>query len=154
MRWPPSEEVTMRGETSGETDLKILIDSMHPELSSEQYVFCTTQRNLKEIAEWHPWAIITEQEAITVIVRRETADENGLPYESVFRRITLNVHSSLDAVGLTAAVSTKLTRSGISANMVAGYYHDHIFIQNEKADVALHLLSEMAEGQTPQGKNR
>jgi uncharacterized protein len=135
---------------SGETDLKVLIDSMHPELSQEEYVFCTTQRNLKDVAAWHPWAIIREQEAITVIVRRETAEENELSYGSVFRRITLNIHSSLDAVGLTAAVSSKLARSGISANMVAAYYHDHIFVQNEKADLALHLLSELAEGQTSQ----
>ena len=54
------------------------------------------------------------------------ADESGLSYESIFSKITLEIHSSLDAVGLTAAFSNKLTSYGISANVVAGYYHDHI----------------------------
>ena len=73
----------------------------------------------------------------TLIVSVDAADKAQLAYESTFKQITLTVHSSLDAVGLTAAVSTKLTSHGISANVVAAYYHDHIFVQTEKADKAL-----------------
>jgi len=61
------------------------------------------------------------------------------------RQITLTVHSSLEAVGLTAAFATELTRHGISANVVAGYYHDHIFVgagDAERAVAALQGLSE------------
>ncbi len=67
--------------------------------------------------------------------RQEAAEKAQLAYESKFNQITLTVHSSLDAVGLTAAVATKLASYGISANVVAAYYHDHIFVQTEKADV-------------------
>ena len=62
---------------------------------------------------------------------------------SVFRLISLHVHSSLDAVGLTAAFSTALGNAGISANVVAAYYHDHIFVPTDKADKALNVLQGM-----------
>lgn len=58
----------------------------------------------------------------------------------MFRGITLTIHSSLDAVGITAAVSTKLAEQGISANVIAAYYHDHIFVQAEKAELAIEAL--------------
>lgn len=65
-------------------------------------------------------------------------------YESLFKQITLTVYSSLDALGLTAAVARKLASHGISANVVAAYYHDHIFVQKEKADEALLALKELS----------
>ena len=65
-------------------------------------------------------------------------------YESIFKCITLKVHSSLETVGLTAAVSNKLAERGISANVIAAYFHDHIFVQAEKADVALSALNEFS----------
>ena len=71
-----------------------------------------------------------------MILRRETARKNGIAVDSVFRLISLHVHSSLNAVGLTAAISTKLAGEGISANVVAAY-HDHIFVPSQQADRAL-----------------
>ncbi len=62
---------------------------------------------------------------------------------SVFPLISLHVHSSLDAVGLTAAFSTALGNAGISANVVAAYYHDHIFVPTDKAEKALNVLQGM-----------
>jgi hypothetical protein len=61
-----------------------------------------------------------------------------------FKGISLTVHSSLDAVGLTAAFSSKLAEHGISANVFAGYYHDHIFVQSELAQSAIEALNEIA----------
>jgi uncharacterized protein len=65
---------------------------------------------------------------------------------TLFRRIILQVHSSLDAVGLTAAVSSKLTERGISANVIAAFYHDHIFIPAERAHEAVEALRELVGG--------
>jgi hypothetical protein len=53
------------------------------------------------------------------------------------------VHSSLETVGLTAAFSTKLGEHGISANVIAGYYHDHIFVQSDLAKSAIDALHEL-----------
>jgi hypothetical protein len=59
--------------------------------------------------------------------------------------ITLNIHSSLEAVGFMAAVSGKLTEKGISVNPVSGFYHDHCFVPLGREEEATNLLEEMAE---------
>jgi len=89
-----------------------------------------------------PLACFVEEEGLTLIVSVASAEKAQLAYEGKFKQITLTVHSSLDAVGLTAAVATKLASYDISANVVAAYYHDHIFVQTEKADEALMALNE------------
>ena len=90
-----------------------------------------------------PIAAVTEREGLTLVIPKSKADESGISYESVFRCITLTVHSSLDAVGLTAAFSSKLAEHGISANVVAGYFHDHIFVQRELAEKAIEAIGEL-----------
>ena len=69
-----------------------------------------------------------EAEGYTVVLNRQVADSLALDYNFVASWITLTVHSALDAVGLTAAFSNALAQNGISCNVVAGYYHDHIFV--------------------------
>ncbi len=130
---------------TGENDLEKLLASMSPELSDGEYVFCTFQNAIYgDYAELEPIASAEETEGLTLIIPKHKADENNLTYESVFRCITLTIYSSLDAIGLTAAFSNKLTEHGISANVIAGYYHDHIFVQNEHAGRAIDALSEFA----------
>ena len=97
----------------------------------------------KQIADLQPISVFKENEGISLVIDRKTADENDIPYDSVFRLISLHVHSSLDAVGLTSAFSTALGNAGISANVVAAYYHDHIFVPTDKAEVALNVLQGM-----------
>ena len=130
---------------TGENDLEKLLASMSPELSDGEYVFCTFQNAIYgDYAELEPIASAEETEGLTLIIPKHKADENNLTYESVFRCITLTIYSSLDAIGLTAAFSNKLTEHGISANVIAGYYHDHIFVQYEHAERAIDVLSEFA----------
>ena len=74
------------------------------------------------------------------MIPRDRADKEGISYQSIFKRITLNIYSSLEAVGLTAAVSTLLAEPGISANMIAAYYHDHIFVSAADAERTVALL--------------
>lgn len=130
---------------TGETNLEKLLANLSPELMDGDYVFCTF-RNARygDYPELEPISAIEEAEGLTLIIPKSKADENSLDYESVFKGITLSVHSSLDAIGLTAAFSSKLSGSGISANVVAGYYHDHIFVQRELAASALRALQELA----------
>jgi hypothetical protein len=131
---------------SGEKKLKNLIACMMPILIENEYVFGTLKTfSVEKLALLTPIATFQEKEGLTVVVQKEKADENQLPYSGVFRCITLNVHSSLDAVGLTAAVSTKLTHSNISANVIAAYYHDHVFIASKDAEKALQKLNDLVQ---------
>ena len=82
---------------------------------------------------------------MTVVVSKIKAEKHKLSYDTIFNKITLEVHSSLEAVGLTAAISTALASCNISANVVAGYYHDHIFIPKDKADLALETLERLTK---------
>lgn len=128
----------------GETNLAILLKSMHPILNAGEYVFCTTYT----IDQINPSAIVSffkEKEGITLILERKTADELGLDYSFIAAWITLTVHSSLDAVGLTAAFSNALARENISCNVVAGYYHDHIFVSQDDAEKAMETLKQIIE---------
>ncbi len=120
-----------------------LLNSISPELIEGEYVFCTIPNGkYGDYRDLSPLASFIEAEGLTLVVPRESADKSGLEYDGVFRCITLTVHSSLEAVGLTAAVSTKLSEHQISANVIAAYFHDHVFVPSRFAEKALTLLSE------------
>ena len=130
----------------GETNLEELLQAMSPQLQEEDYIFCTIPHACYgDHAELEPIASFKEQEGLTLVIPKSMADRKGLDYESSFKCITLNVHSSLDAIGLTAAFSRKLTDHGISANVIAGYYHDHIFVQKQRAEQAMEALHEFGQ---------
>jgi uncharacterized protein len=129
---------------NGETSLQTLIKSMAPRLNEGDYVFCTIEK-LDVIDSGKVICFFREPEAVTIIIKKSLADELGLPYSFVAAWITLTIHSSLDAVGLTAAFSTALGNSGISCNVVAAYYHDHIFVNKNDAEKAMEVLKALAE---------
>ena len=94
--------------------------------------------------ELHPVASFAEPEGLTLIVPRDQAKEAGAEFDGVFRMISLQVHSSLEAVGLTAKVAEALTAHGICANVVAAFYHDHLFVPALRAEEALSVLTDLA----------
>ena len=128
---------------AGEEDLDKLLVLLQPSLLPGDCVFCTAA-NLKygDLAELQPIASYQEEEGLTLVLDQQAADRAGLAYDSVFNCITLMVHSSLEAVGLTAAVSGKLAANGISANVIAAFHHDHVFVPKDKAQLALQVLTE------------
>ena len=131
---------------TGEINLDKLLASMTPILVDGEYVFYSfPDARYGDRAELEPVASCIEPEGLTLVIPKSRADEYGLDYDSAFRGISLGVHSSLEAVGLTAALATKLTEHGISANVIAGYFHDHIFILHEHADEAMAALAELAQ---------
>jgi hypothetical protein len=117
---------------------------MKPELHEGEYVFCTVD-TFQHVAMLNPVCVFQEKEAVTVILPRHQADASALPYFVVCAWITLTVHSSLEAVGLTAAVSKALTDANISCNVVAAYYHDHIFVSVKDATRALAVLTQLTQ---------
>lgn len=131
---------------AGETDLSKMLGSLAPKLRDEEYIFCTMGNGrYGDHRELEPIASFMEAEGLTLVIPKDRADEHGIPYEGVFKCITLSVHSSLEAVGLTAVIATKLTEKGISANVIAAFYHDHIFVQAHRAEEALAALGELAD---------
>ena len=133
---------------TGETSLKKLLQGMRPKLNEGEFVYCTVE-SLQYANMLNPLCMFQEEEAVTLVLSQEQADEASLPYSSTFTWITLTVHSSLEAVGLTAAVSKALTEANISCNMVAGYYHDHIFIPVKDAKRAMDVLEELSKQELP-----
>lgn len=124
---------------SGETNLAKLLKNMKPELNTGEYVYCLAP-SFEAAAALNPLFIFRENEGITVILSKEQADAERLSYPSVCAWITLTIHSSLEAVGLTAAFSKALTEANISCNVVAAYYHDHIFVPIKDAKRAMDVL--------------
>ncbi|WP_030688983.1 ACT domain-containing protein [Streptomyces globisporus] len=124
---------------NAERNLLRLLAGMRPELDPGRYVFTTVDGPAP--AGVAPVVTVAEPEGLTLVVRQEEADAAGLPYDYVAGWITLRVHSALDAVGLTAAVAGELAASGLSCNVVAGFHHDHLFVEHGRADRALDLLN-------------
>ncbi len=127
----------------GEKNIKKLLKNMTPTLCKQEYVFVTTNKKIDEIILLNPLCTFMEEEGLTIILEKNMAISNGLKFDGIFNKITLKVHSSLDAVGLTAAVATKLKDYNISTNVVAAYYHDHIFVQSNLSEKALNCLNEL-----------
>ncbi len=128
---------------TGEVDLKKLIQGMRPELNQGEYVYCLMDSK-ERAKELDPLCYFHEKEGVTVILPKEKADSLSLPYETICAWITLTVHSSLEAVGLTAAVSNTLTEANISCNIVAAFHHDHIFTPVKDARRAMDTLHKLA----------
>ena len=128
---------------AGETALATLLRSMSPHLNDGDYVFCTLPDH--DIpAGCEVIGSFREQEGLTLILERQQAEHAGLAFDYVAAWITLNVHSALEAVGLTAAFASALGKAGISCNVIAGYYHDHLFVGRADAERAMHVLRQLA----------
>ena len=131
---------------SGITDLQTMLRSMQPELLDETFVFLTFPgARYGDHGELDPVATVNEKEGLTLVVRHSGAEQYGHEYDGVMSCISLNVHSALEAPGLVAAFSTALAAEGISSNVLAGYYHDHIFVPEQQAEQALQVLIRLSE---------
>jgi len=129
---------------TGEYDLNVLIGSMEPVLHPETFVFVTSLDG-ECPDDVSPIMTFMEAEGLTVIVPQQQALIAGLSFEFPCRMITLNIHSALDAVGFLARISTRLAAMGMGVNPVAGFYHDHLFIPEDRALDAMEELHKMVE---------
>lgn len=134
---------------SGETNFARLLQSMTPRLNPGQYVFCCVPTE-HDCSGLQPIASLRETEGLSLVLPREVADAHGLHYDYVAAWITLEVHSSLAAVGLTASFSAALAQAGVSCNVVAGFHHDHIFVPSERAEQALSTLRALSAASIPE----
>ena len=118
-----------------------MLSGMSPVLQPGEVVFCATA-DPGLIARAEPSALgwFREREGTSLILPRGVAARLGFDVSLPMRRIVLEVHSALDGVGLTAAVSAALVAEAIPCNMVAANRHDHVFVPSEMAERALAIL--------------
>ncbi|KAH6654288.1 ACT domain-containing protein [Truncatella angustata] len=131
------------GELSLATLLATLTTTLHP----ATYVFAVVQDESK----LPPFSKVqmlfreAESEGVTVILTREDAEAYSLEYCFPCRKITINVTSSLDAVGFIAVVATRLAANNMGVNPVSGFYHDHLFVPEGREEYAITVIAELAE---------
>ena len=128
---------------TGEKNLEKLLKTMKPNHIIGDYVFCLVE-DISCINSNDVKMIFKEKEGITIILKKELADKMNLKYSFIASWITLTVHSSLAAVGLTAAFSNALSQEGISCNVVAAFYHDHIFVNKNDTEKAIKILNQFS----------
>ncbi|GAB3037261.1 ACT domain-containing protein [Bowmanella dokdonensis] len=129
---------------SGEINLDHLIQSMQPVLHEELFVFVTRPATQALPGNLIPRMQFLEQEGMTLIVEQYQADLQGWDYQFPCRMITLNVHSSLEAIGFLAKITVALAKRQMGVNPVSAFYHDHLFVPADKADEAMQCLIQLS----------
>jgi hypothetical protein len=128
---------------SGERELAALLRGLRPVLLDGEWVFASLPA---EVAMTHlasALAMVREDEGVSLVLPLAYARTQGLARGAAFRCVTCRVHSSLEAVGMTAAMATALSRRGIAANVIAGARHDHLLVPSARADEALAVLASL-----------
>lgn len=125
---------------AGETNLTTLLQSLQPELDPREFGVVALPSDLPLPPSLRPIGWFEEAEGQTLIATADALAEAGFQQPGGWARITLTVHSSLEAVGLTAVIATALAREGISANVVAAFYHDHVFVPWDRRHDAVAIL--------------
>ncbi len=129
----------------GETDLLLLLRGMEPHLFTEPYGYVVLAAGETLPTGFAPFATVAEQEGLTIVAAADDLARAGRAAEPLWARISLTAHSDLSAVGLTAAFAAALAGQGISANVMAGFYHDHLFVPWDRRHDALAALIGLAK---------
>lgn len=129
---------------SGERDLATLLGSMSADLQPGVYAFVTLPPGVPVPDGITPRMVFHEAEGTTLILLRNEAEALGLTWEFPCRMITLNIHSALEAVGFIAKIANALAAEGMGVNPVAGYYHDHLFVPEDRAADAMKVLETLS----------
>ncbi len=130
---------------SGETDLAKMLQSISVTKRTDDYVVVALSPtdDVPTLGNGVA-AVIDEREGPTVISTIKRAAHEGWPHDFVAAWLTIDVHSALEAVGLTAAFSRQLGRAGIPCNVIAGFHHDHILVPHDKSDAAIEVIEALA----------
>ena len=131
---------------TGETKLVALLAGMRPSLQPGVFVFCSIPGGHAVPQGVEPVMLFRETEGTTLILHEEGADAAGLAKTFPCRMITLEVHSSLEAVGFLAAITARLAAAGMGVNPVSAFYHDHLFVPVDRAEEAMAILEGLAKG--------
>jgi hypothetical protein len=128
---------------SGQTDLQAILATMEPRLSDVEYGFGTIADANGAAGISDVLATLAEDEGLSVVAPARALAEAGVTHSPGWARISLTIHSSLSAIGLTAALASALGEEGISANVIAAYFHDHLFVPWGQRHRAMEILSRL-----------
>ena len=124
----------------GETDLAAMLATLSVQRRPGVFAYIAVQVPTPGlIAAAH--AVVKEGRLTTIVLPVDAAARAGQAADVQFAWLTLTVQSSLDAVGLTAAVSARLAAIGIPCNVLAGYHHDHLLVPVDRVDDAINVLA-------------
>ena len=126
------------------SDLQQMIGGMAPALNAGVYAYVCVPHGT-DTAGTHAMASVHEAEGLTLVLPEAQAQARGWPVLLRCAWITLHVHSDLNAYGLTAAFAKTLSDAQISCNVLAGAYHDHIFVPAEQAEAAIAALRRLQD---------
>ncbi len=130
---------------SGKTDLRAMLQSISVSVRPDRYTVLTIRNDEQTPSLGHGVAaVIEESEGITVVATLDRARREGWPEDFVAAWLTIDVRSSLEAVGLTAAFSRALGRAGIACNIIAAFHHDHILVPHDKSEAAVEVIEALA----------
>lgn len=128
---------------SGEMDLNELMRTLSAQIVEGVYVFATLpDGSVPENITYR--MVFREVEGTTLVLLKTEAETYGLDYEFPCRMITLDVHSSLEAVGFIARIATELARHDMGVNPVSGFFHDHLFVPDGREQDAMQILKRIA----------
>lgn len=127
-----------------ESNISALIKGMAPSLNKGEFVFCTLQDSTG--LNWRDTiCTFKESEGLSIVIDRQKADGLGIDYDFIASWITLTIHSSLNAIGFTALISSELAKHDVGCNIIAGYHHDHIFVNRKDTNKAMEVLSNLSK---------
>jgi hypothetical protein len=129
---------------TGEADLDRLLASMDPELRPGVFVFATLGPGAAPPEGIAPVMTFCEEEGTTLVLDRAAAEAAGIAGAFPARMVTLRIHSSLEAVGFLARITARLAGAGISVNPVSAFFHDHLFVPEDRAEETVALLRGLA----------
>lgn len=130
----------------GEKNLQTLVRTMQPTLLDGSWAFVTVPNGKPVPHGLHPLMTYREPEGLTMLLDEKDLAKTNLPHAFFCRGISLNVNSSLYAVGFLALISDVLAKAAMSINIVSAFHRDYIFVPTGRADEALTLLKKLAAG--------
>jgi len=130
---------------SGQTNLSVVLKSLKISCDNTEYGFATVDNKTLPVDD-EILGTFKEAEGLTIIAEKDFLQRKGMSFEGSYAKLTIDVYTSLELVGLTAVLASKLAENKIPANVVAGYFHDHIFVQYNLRKKAIEAIESLKAG--------
>ena len=129
---------------TGQTNLSEVLKSLQVSCDGVEYGFASVKDKHINFCD-DILGTFKENEGLTIIASKAYFEAKNIKFEGPYAKLTIEVHTSLELVGLTAVLAKKLAENQISANVVAGYYHDYIFVQYGICQKAIEAINNLKE---------